>query len=159
MGVAVRVGGTGVFVGVGMGAGPAVSRVAEFRLRRSSKSASSGVAVLVGGNGSMNCIRVIAVAEGEAVGVAVGLATVSMVGPLSGAMLHGLAVVAVICWPAAMTTSWLSVVTWAVPASVSMWVCVSESTSTVSLVYLAEATAAGVRISKRSAAARGVLTS
>lgn len=101
----------------------------------------------------------VGVGDGDVVGVANGLAIVSVVGSLSGAMLHGLSVVAVICWPAAMTTSWLSVVTCAVPASVSMWVCVSESTSTVSLVYLAEATAAGVRISNRSVSARGVLTS
>lgn len=101
----------------------------------------------------------VGVRDAGVVGVADGLATAALVGPLIGAMLHDVSVVAVICWPAAMTTSWLSVVTCAVPALVSICVCVSESTSTVSLVYLAEAIAAGVRISKRSVAARGVLTS
>lgn len=129
------------------------------------KAASSGLGVLVGRNGSLGCKSVMAVAVfvgvgvGGVVRVAKGLATASMVGTLSGAMLHGVSVVAVICWPAAITTSLSSVVTCAVPASVSMCVCVSESTSTVSLVYLAEATAAGVRISNRSVSARGVLTS
>ena len=173
--VAVIAGDAGVLVGVvvivritvAVGAATAVSRVAGIGPVGTSKSASSGIAVLVGRNGSLRCISVMAVAEAVAVGVgdmggvgvAHGWATASVAVTLIGAMIHGLSVVAVICWPAAMTTSWLSVVTCAVPASVSMWVCVSESTSTVSLVYLAEATAAGVRISNRSVSARGVLTS
>jgi hypothetical protein len=175
--VAVIVGGTGVFVDVVVtaivsltvadGAGVAVSSVAGIGLWGTSKSASSGVVVLVGSHSALGGINGMAVAEalsvgvgdGVLVGVASGLVTVSVAGPLIGAILHGVSVVAVICWPAAMITSSWSVITWATPVSVSIWVCVSESTSTVSLLYLAEATAAGVRISKRSAWARGVLTS
>lgn len=99
-----------------------------------------------------------AVAEAVAVGVATEVTT-AVAGAVIGATLHGVSVVAVSCCPAAIITASSAVTTWAAPTSVIMWVWVSESTSTVSLLYWAEATAAGVRISKRSPSASGVVTS
>ena len=124
--VAVVVGSTDVFVGVVVGAGVTVSRgVGRGGI---SNSASSGPAVLVGRNGSLRCISSMAVAEGVAIGAGDGgvvstdhgLAIIAGVGALVGVMNHGLSRVAVICWPAAMTTSSSAVNTSAVPASVSM---------------------------------------
>ena len=138
MDVAVIVGSIGVLVGVvatvivwltvAVGAGIAVSPVAGNGLGGTSKSASSGIAVLVGSSGALGGINGMDVAEAVAVGVgdvgvvgvASGLVIVSVAGTRIGATIHGLSMVAVICWPAAMTTSSLSVITCAVPAAVSM---------------------------------------
>lgn len=123
MSIAIIVGCTGMFAGVAVGADTAVSRGAGSE--GTSTSASSGVAVLVGRNGSLRCISVMAVAEGVGVGggsvvsAAHGLTTIAVAVTLIGAVSHGLLTVAVICWPAAITTSSLAVITWAVPAAVS----------------------------------------
>ena len=165
--VAVIVGDTGILVLVAVdvavlvavGTGVAASLVVGVGFGATSKLGPFGVAALVGSKATVGRTVAGSVAEAVTVGVrdagAVGVASGLVTVPISGVLLT----VAVICWPAAITSSSSSTVTWVVPVSVSIWVCVAESTSTVSLVYFTEATAAVVRTSNRSASASGVLTS
>jgi hypothetical protein len=116
--VAVIVGGTGVLVFVAV----AVSRVVGLGSGTKLGFGALGVAVLVGSKVAVG--RTIAGSVAEA--VAVGVRDAGVVGVASGLVTVPFSVVlwtvAVICWPAATTSSSPSVVTCVVPVSVSIYV-------------------------------------